>query len=217
MNEDNNFLEDQKPERPPLTQEQERELARLFRDERIQKGAFAHALTLTKRNKQGAEDLVQEGWRKVVRGFAGFNKNGDFLSWFRAILTNAFIDNLRRRKSIESFGDGASEGADTETPDPETDAGSREWVQAIVDAINNLSPHHRDVARLRYIDDLEPKEIADRLGIPLNTVNTRLFHLRPMLRKKLLTDFPDIHEESTGYQFDRRPKRRRSSSEEDGS
>lgn len=193
-------------EQTALTAAQRAELGRLYQDQAIQKTLRARALRLAKYDQNRAEELLQEGWRKAVRSFSSFQASQGFIPWFQQILINTFIDSLRRRRGQRSLEELPHE-TDT-APDPEHTTSSREWVGAILEALNQLPPHQREVARLRYIEDMDPKEIAVHLKIPLNTVNTRLFRLRPTLLALLQSRFSDIHEESTHYRFDRLPKTR---------
>ncbi|HET6410164.1 MAG TPA: sigma-70 family RNA polymerase sigma factor, partial [Chthoniobacteraceae bacterium] len=57
-------------------------------------------------------------------------------------------------------------------------------------AIQRLSPEHREVIVLREIEGLEYQEIAERIGIPLGSVMSRLFYAR----KKLQTMLRDVYE-----------------------
>ena len=53
------------------------------------------------------------------------------------------------------------------------------------DALNSLSPAHREVLVLAHYDGLTQAEIAARLGVPLGTVKTRMFHGLRALRDVL--------------------------------
>ena len=53
------------------------------------------------------------------------------------------------------------------------------------EALDNLSAAHRQVLRLAYDRDLTESQIAERLGLPLGTVKTRMFHAMRALRTAL--------------------------------
>jgi RNA polymerase sigma-70 factor (ECF subfamily) len=64
-------------------------------------------------------------------------------------------------------------------------------IRARIDAaIQRLTPDHREVIILREIEGLDYQEIADRVGIPLGSVMSRLFYAR----KKLQTMLRDVYE-----------------------
>jgi len=66
-----------------------------------------------------------------------------------------------------------------------------ESVDQIIDglivheALGTLSPAHREVLRLAQDEDLTQSQIAERLGLPLGTVKTRMFHAMRALRGAL--------------------------------
>ena len=63
---------------------------------RTQKQAYNMAYRLTG-NRDDAEDLTQEAYLRAYRSFATYNRQLPFESWFFRILSNLFIDTLRRR------------------------------------------------------------------------------------------------------------------------
>ena len=87
---------------------------------------------------------------------------------------------------------GFTRGARQETPLPETwdpaeSGGFEDWeerydLERLFDA---LPDGQREVARLRYLDGLEPAEIAERLGIEANAVYQRLFNAHRKLEPAL--------------------------------
>jgi RNA polymerase sigma-70 factor (ECF subfamily) len=58
-------------------------------------------------------------------------------------------------------------------------------AQDIRNAIHDLPEHHRTVVVLRYLQDFSYTEIADSLGLPLNTVKSYLFRARQQLQTSL--------------------------------
>ena len=53
------------------------------------------------------------------------------------------------------------------------------------EALGTLSPAHLEVMRLAHDEDLTQSQIAERLGLPLGTVKTRMFHAMRALRAAL--------------------------------
>src|SRR6266481_1438858 len=64
--------------------------------ERTQRQAYNMAYRMTG-NRDDAEDLTQEAYLRAYRSFATYNRQLPFESWFFRILSNLFIDLLRRR------------------------------------------------------------------------------------------------------------------------
>jgi RNA polymerase sigma-70 factor (ECF subfamily) len=69
---------------------------------------------------------------------------------------------------------------------PETATEEQEWRQTLQQAIDALSPRHRVVITLHYLEGLSLKEIAYVTGVPEGTVKSRLHYARESLRKTIL-------------------------------
>lgn len=65
---------------------------------------------------------------------------------------------------------------------------SRQKFERLLGEIENLGDLYRDVARLRFIEDYAYEEISAQLGLPMNTVRTRIRRARLMLKEKLETE-----------------------------
>ena len=66
-------------------------------------------------------------------------------------------------------------------------AASVEEVVALEEALKKMLSESREVLMLRHLDGLSYKELAERLGIPIGTVMSRLFRARTELRAVLTT------------------------------
>ena len=137
-----------------------------------------------------AEDLVQETFLKAYRGYGRFEPGSNFKAWLFTILTNAYINDYRRRSRaplVTDFTEIEPEG-ETETP-----YFSEEDVQRLADrlgdsakrALDRLPPEHRLVFLLSTFEDLSYKEISAALAVPIGTVMSRLFRARAVLRREL--------------------------------
>ena len=62
---------------------------------------------------------------------------------------------------------------------------------ALVTAMDRLSPDHRAVVDLTYFHDMGYREIAEIMSCPVDTVKTRMFHARRRLRDALSGSLPD--------------------------
>jgi RNA polymerase sigma-70 factor (ECF subfamily) len=156
---------------------------------------FRVACSLT-RNRQDAEDLLQEAFVGAYRGLRSFAGRSSVKTWLVQILTRQAAKawhrsrHSRRTLSIDmSAADGdhnsggrfdhdaalASEGA-TAAVDKRLD------VQAI---LQTVSPAHREVLVLREIRGLSYEEIAEVLQVPRGTVESRLSRARAEFRERL--------------------------------
>jgi RNA polymerase sigma-70 factor (ECF subfamily) len=111
-----------------------------------------------------AEDIAQEGFLAAIRALDRFDRRRPFGPWLHRIVVNRAIDWSRARALRAEVG-----LADSAAVDASADVGS-----ATVAALRRLSPEHRAVIALRYLLEYTPGEIAELLGLPRGTVNSRL-------------------------------------------
>lgn len=127
------------------------------------------------------EDLAQETFLRAYVAFPRFDPDGGSPSrWLLTIATRLALNERKRRAGRGAPGSGPIESAT-----PETENNRHELGQAIELAIAQLSDEHRAVFVLAELHDLTLGEIAVALGIPENTVKTRLFRAREQLRARL--------------------------------
>lgn len=136
-------------------------------------------------NADDAQDLVQEVLLRVRRGLATY-RPGTMEGWLSRITTNAFLDDVRRRRRrpVEALDDRPDEAG---APAPAADevlvaARLGEDVQA---AIRALAPDHRAVLVLSDVVGLGYAEIAEALDVPVGTVRSRLHRARARVRADL--------------------------------
>jgi RNA polymerase sigma-70 factor (ECF subfamily) len=141
-------------------------------------------------NPSEAEDVAQEVFIRAYRGLSRFRGESSFKTWIYSIATNAVRTHLaRRRKRAPVWGkppgddDPGSSAFDVAGgEDLEEDTMRR---QAIDRALGELPKDLRLAVILRDIQGLEYREIADITGVPLGTVESRLFRARRRLRPLL--------------------------------
>jgi RNA polymerase sigma-70 factor (ECF subfamily) len=136
-------------------------------------------------NREDAEDLVQEVLLRVRRGLETYQP-GSMEGWLSRIATNAFLDDVRRRRR-------RPEDLLPEDPDwvlPPSDAADEalaaerlpDDVQA---ALRRLPEDFRAAVVLCDVVGLSYQEIGATLGVPVGTVRSRIHRGRAMLRKAL--------------------------------
>jgi len=151
------------------------------------------------RNKEDAEDILQETFLTVLKKLSDFDERSSFFTWIYRIATNASLMKLRRKKIT------ASEYLDH--PDFEQSVKDRmlqDWSQSpalgvedqelkkVLDgAINDLSEMYRTVFILRDIEDVSIKDTSQILDISEENVKIRLRRARLFLRDKLSAYFSE--------------------------
>jgi RNA polymerase sigma-70 factor, ECF subfamily len=111
-----------------------------------------------------AEDIAQEAFLAAVRNLDRFDRGRPFGPWLHRIVVNRAIDWTRARQLR-----GETELLDAVVA---PDAGSLD--DALLGALAALPPDHRAVIVLRHLLEYTPGEIAELLGVPRGTVNSRL-------------------------------------------
>ena len=91
---------------------------------------------------------------------------------------------LRRRKDVE-LDDEAANAIEDGSDDPEVTAQKKDTSQALRRCLGALSPEHREIVDLVYYHEKSVEEVAEIVGIPENTVKTRLFYARKKLAELL--------------------------------
>ena len=126
--------------------------------------AFRAAYLVT-HDAPAAEDVAQEAFLAAIRSLHRFDRRRPFGPWLHRIVVNRAIDWARARQLR-----GETELHDAPAP-PEPEPGdSRELAAAIA----RLPPEQRAVIVLRHLLGYTPGEIAELLGLPRGTVNSRL-------------------------------------------
>jgi RNA polymerase sigma-70 factor (ECF subfamily) len=110
-----------------------------------------------------AEDIAQEAFLAAIRNLDRFDRRRPFGPWLHRIVVNRAIDWTRARQLRAE-----SELVDAPAPESEPLDGS------LLAALAALPPDHRAVIVLRHLLEYTPGEIAELLGVPRGTVNSRL-------------------------------------------
>jgi RNA polymerase sigma-70 factor (ECF subfamily) len=145
---------------------------------------YAHARRLCD-DADTARDLVQQAWVSIWRGLGGLRDDRAFLPWALRIVTRAAARDLRGRLAARRLAQDWAAVAETEAP-----AAGEAGAEAAVlhRALAVLSPEHRAVLALFYLEEMRVAEVAIALDIPPGTVKTRLMHARGKLRAYLEGD-----------------------------
>jgi len=156
---------------------------------------FRAALGLT-RTRADAEDLVQETLVGAYRGIGKFAGRSSVKTWLLQILTRqaakAWHRNRHQRRtlSLHAGGDDDDNGTGRATLADQTAAnapagGDVAAVESRLDVtavLQKLSPSHREILVLREMRQLSYEEIAQVLGVPRGTVESRLSRARAEFR-----------------------------------
>ena len=155
---------------------------------------YATAISIVK-NPADAEEIAQEAILKAFANLCTFRAESKFSTWLLQITYNEARTKLKRarRHLYESIdnqqqnekGDFWPRDFADWRPIPSELLEQNEIRKALQDAINSLSPNHREVLVLRDVQHLSMKEVTAILGISEASVKSRLHRARLLLRDSL--------------------------------
>lgn len=143
------------------------------------------------RDRDSAEDLVQDSIEAALRGAAPFVAQSSLKTWVFGILRHHLLDHIRlasRHVSLESL---AAEDGDWEWRlqpayvDPERALGNVELRRALETGLQGLPEKARQVVMLREVLGHETEEICDRLSLTKTNCHVILHRAKARLRGQL--------------------------------
>ena len=160
------------------------------------------ALRMCGGRAEDAQEVAQEAFLAAWRGLPRFRGQCRFSSWLYKLTANAAVDHLRREKRRPAAVplENAGEPADPHTPQEEL--ARRELHRAVQQALDRLTPEHREVLLLRQMQGLSYQEIGAALSLEEGTVKSRISRAKRQLRTILaegnLLGEPDVIQDRRG-------------------
>lgn len=139
-------------------------------------------------NAPDADDVLQETFLGAFRQMAAFEERASVRTWLSRILVNQAARRHRSRGRQKAVSlEGIAEPGDAAAANGQTGASAGDPAVRldVLETLDALSPEHRQVIVLRELQGMSYDEIADTLGIPRGTVESRLFRARRELRDRL--------------------------------
>jgi RNA polymerase sigma-70 factor, ECF subfamily len=136
------------------------------------------------RDESVAEDLISEVFLDVWRQAGRFEGRSQVSTWLLAIARFKALSALRRRPD-EELDDETAEAIEDPSDDPEVALDKKDKSAAIRKCLEKLSAEHREIIDLVYYHEKSVEEVARIVGIPENTVKTRMFYARKRLAELL--------------------------------
>jgi RNA polymerase sigma-70 factor, ECF subfamily len=131
------------------------------------------------RDEMAAEDVIGDVFLDVWRQASRFEGRSAVSTWLIAIARFKALSLLRKRRD---------DGLDAETAesiedaaDPERAVTKQDKGEKLRKCLAGLSPEHREIIDLVYYHEKSVEEVARIVGIPENTVKTRMFYARKKL------------------------------------
>jgi len=153
---------------------------------------FSLAYRMT-RNREDAEDVVQQSFQKAFIHLKKFEGESLFSTWLTRIAINEALMLLRRKRGSREVPIAETTTEETALPldipdsgpNPEDSCLQREQERILSAAVNELTPGMREAIELRELGELSTGETAQVMGLSVGAVKARVFHGRRKLRKTL--------------------------------
>ena len=132
------------------------------------------------KNEAEAEDVLIEAFYKVLTKIDNFHGNGSFEGWVRRIVVNQSLMQLRKNNHFHlSIENAYSESSAEYNADLILEAND------ILSLLKKLSPGYRTVFNLYVLEGYKHREVAEMLGISINTSKSQLILARKKLQEML--------------------------------
>jgi RNA polymerase sigma-70 factor, ECF subfamily len=138
------------------------------------------------RDESTAEDMVSEVFLDVWRQAERFERRCQVSTWLLAIARNKALSTLRRR-STEQLDEEVAEFIEDPADNPEVVMQKQERASFLRGCLDQLSAAHREIIDLVYYHERTIEEVSEIIGVPVNTVKTRMFYARKRIAEMMAT------------------------------
>jgi RNA polymerase sigma-70 factor (ECF subfamily) len=136
------------------------------------------------RGRSEAEDVVNEVFFEVWRAASAFQGRSQVVTWLMAIARNKALA-IAHRRTAEPLSDELSDLVEDPDDNPELMTEKTQRGSIIRNCLAKLSPAHREIIDLVYYRESKIDDVAKAIGVPRNTVKTRMFYARKELGQLL--------------------------------
>lgn len=138
-------------------------------------------------DERAAEDILQDVFLRVYTYADRLDETVTLGPWlYRVTVNSAYTWTNRVKRWLYSLQDTLDRWMVSAQWYPEATVEEQEWRQMLNQAIGALSPNHRVVVVLHYLEGLSLKEVAYVTDVPEGTIKSRLHYARRKLRKTIL-------------------------------
>ncbi len=152
--------------------------------ERYQKQIFALAYRLGGDHDE-AQDMAQEAFVRIYQELAKFDCSRRFFPWMYRVAHNTCVNLLHKRPKDTTSLDTIFDAAEADAGgivDPSRQTEEKELHDVLNEALQTLPENYRLPLIMKYLENMSYQEISQHLGLPVSTIETRLFRGRKMLK-----------------------------------
>lgn len=140
---------------------------------------FAQALGLLG-NRAEAEEAAQEAFARAWMRFDDLRDPAAFPGWIGRIVSRVALDVLRRRRTSPT-------PEDRPAPVSENPVEAGETSLILWSAVRELTPEYREAFLLVHLEEVSYREAAEQIGVPVSTIEGRVYQAKRILRQKVRT------------------------------
>ena len=154
--------------------------------QRYENRVFQYLMTIMNEATLAEETLV-EVMLAIWKGLNSFKGQSKVSTWIFGIAHHKAVDALRKVTSQQRGGIPLEDISETEgsNENPMEDAQQKGMALLTNQGLMTLSSDHREILHMAFYEELSYPEIAELLGIPVNTVKTRVYYAKQQLKKSL--------------------------------
>jgi RNA polymerase sigma factor (sigma-70 family) len=148
------------------------------------------------KNRDEAEDLVQEGFLKIFQNINTFRNNGSLEGWIKRIMINHALNQYKKNRKVP-FTEDVDEINETDILFSSEEIENTKPVppEKLLEMVQSLPEGYRMVFNLYVFEEYSHKEIAETLNISENTSKTQLMKARRQLQKRVF-EFMNMKEKA---------------------
>lgn len=136
------------------------------------------------RNREEAEEIMQEGFYRVFKYIHQFKYAGSFEGWIRKIMVNSAVQRYKPKSDLHPVIQIENEGMHIAD---DSDIHSGLLVKELIQLVQSLPTAYRMVFNLYVFEGFKHREIAAMIGISEGTSKSNLFDARIILQKAILS------------------------------
>ena len=146
------------------------------------------------KNRDEAEDLIQEGFLKIFQNINTFRNHGSLEGWIKRIMINHALNHYKKNRKMP-FTEDVEYINETEILYFNEEAENNEPVppETLLAMIQSLPEGYRMVFNLYVFEEYSHKEIAETMNFSENTSKTQLMKARRQLQKKII-EYTNLNE-----------------------
>lgn len=138
------------------------------------------------KSREYAEDVFQDAFTVVWQSRRFINPDASFSSYLYTIMRNRILNQLRNAANEEKLKESILSQALDYTEDTKREVMLNDLKSLISHALQQLTPRQREIFEMSREAQLSHKEIADKLGISVNTVQEHISTSLKLIRTYLI-------------------------------